>query len=288
MQKVWTIKEVGDWSKRFLEGKSESHRLDSDLLLADALNCSRLELYCNFDKPVSSVEREKLKSSLQKRAQGIPVAYILGEKEFFGYRFSVNPKVLIPRPETEHLVEESIAVLKRIGDGENRVLDVGTGSGCIAIAIKKTLPNCIVEGVDVSEEALSIAIENSKKLDAEVKFNRANAFSINAGAQYDMICTNPPYVSRKAVSDGSLSKAVADFEPELALFAEDDGLKFYIEFARNYKRLLKPGGFLLAEIGFDQADEVKSIFESQGWSDIRMVADYSGHERVIVVKNPVN
>ena len=310
---AWTIGRILTWSADFLRGKGlvDSPRLDAELLLGHALKLARIQLYMQFDKPLSAAEREPFKGFLQRRSRGEPVAYITGEKEFMGYRFEVSPAVLIPRPDTEVLVEqildwakartkaESLAVAhdadaaegegagEAVGTAEApswHILDVGTGSGCVAssLALKLAAANVQVSAWEVDASALANAKANAARLGASVAFSQCYALeaaSWDGDEAYDIIVSNPPYISPDEATD--LSRSVAGFEPQQALFAPPDGLSFYRALAVLAPRRLKAGGRLAVEIGSTQADAVQQILAEAGWQNISLRQDWSRLDRVV-------
>lgn len=285
-QKIWTIKEVLDWSIPYLKKSgSESPRLDAELLLCEVLHCIRLDLYLDHHKPLENRERGRYRDMIRRRALGEPVAYILGYRDFFGAKFQVNQHTLIPRPETEHLIEE---VLKRFGPDKTNCLDVGAGTGCIAITLKKQRPDWSVEAWDVSEPALEVAADNAAALSTDVIFHQRDGLDPKSWEDragfYDLIVSNPPYIAPEEKAD--LPQSVKDFEPHLALFADDDGLRFYRSFACFAPKALRPGGKIFLEIGFRQGTDVSSILEDYGWGEIEVFPDIGGRDRVVVATRP--
>ena len=284
---VWTIKDVIQWSNTYLgQAGSDTPRLDAELLLAHSLDCRRLDLYLDHHKPLSPEERKVYRELIRRRATGEPIAYILAYKEFYGLRFVVNRHTLIPRPDTETLVEQLLAFIPV--DATWKGLDIGTGSGCIALTIKKLRPSCNLQAWDVSSEALEIAELNSEQLAAPVSFELRDALQqsswISLKEPLDFIVSNPPYIAPEERS--GLGASVIDFEPEAALFAQEQGLQFYKVFAQQAIRVLKPGGKIFLEVGYQQADAVSLLLESYGWSDIVRYRDLGGHDRVIEATCP--
>lgn len=284
MERTWTIKDILLWSSDYLKSNdSDTARLDSELIMSQALNCSRIDLYCHYDKPVNELERQRIRESLQKRAKGEPIAYILGEKDFYGRSFKVSPSVLIPRPETEHLVEEVLKV--HASKPISNFLEVGAGSGCISLTLAKEISGLCGESWDISAEAIAVAEANARLHEVEsicFKERDALAFASWQGLdlKYDLICSNPPYISRDEIS--IMGRSVLDYEPELALFAEDEGLVFYKTMANLAKGALSDNGTIVLEIGAYQGEKVRSIFESESWSDTRVVNDLAGHPRIVI------
>lgn len=285
-EQVWTIKDVIQWSSNFLKSAgSESPRLDAELLLAKVLDCRRLDLYLEHHKPLLSGERKGYRELIKRRASGEPVAYILGTKDFFGFSFRVNSHTLIPRPDTELLVEKILENFPASVAWQG--LDIGTGTGCIAISIKKMRPDAEIWAWDKSPEALEVARQNSEHLEAPVRYREVDALHSDnwqaSELRFDFIVSNPPYISPKEKE--ILSPSVKNFEPEIALFAADDGLVFYKAIAHYAPKRLQAGGKIFLEVGHRQAHEVCSILESSGWNGISTHRDLAGHERVIVASH---
>ncbi len=267
------VKEILVNAKQRLRENGIDER-EARLLLAYALNVKSEELvkYEEIDEP----SYEIFKDALEKRCNHIPFQYIVGHQEFMKLDFKVNENVLIPRSDTEILVEEAIKLYK---DKEVHILDMCTGSGCIAISLAKYLDGAIVTGVDISKEALSIAKENALLNQVKVDFIESNLFeSIND--KFDVIVSNPPYIKKDVIAN--VDKEVKEHEPILALDGGEDGLAFYKKIIEEAKNHLKENGYLLFEIGFDQANDVKEILENNDYRKIRIIKDYSGNDRVVV------
>ncbi len=285
---VWTIGRILTWSVDFLrdKGQTDSPRLDAELLLAHTIGMSRIQLYTNFDKPLTAHERDPYRGYLLRRSKGEPIAYIIGSKEFMGLPFLVSPAVLIPRPDTEVLVETARDALKDVESP--LILDVGTGSGCIAVALGHLLKASTVAAWDISDEALQIARENGVRHQVEIRLSSLDGLKSESWAtlepeSLDLIVSNPPYI---APFDSEVGVGVRAFEPHSALFAPPDGLVFYRALAQYGKRVLKTNGVLAVEIGYTQREQVVEIFRSNGWHDIKSYQDYNKQDRVITGRNP--
>ena len=285
---AWTIQRVLQWSTDFLRQRGfDTARLDCELLLAHGLNLSRIQLYTNFDKPMLPEERNKFRAMLQRRVTGEPVAYLLGYKEFYGRRFDVDSAVLIPRPETEHLVEEALACANKIALAAPRILEIGVGSGCLLVSLACEIPAATIEGWDISAEALVVAARN---VATHVVQDRVSLLCCDALAekswevaqQFDLLVANPPYIS---IDDQAVQANVKKFEPAAALFAGDDGLVFYRQIAAWAGKVLVPdSGMICLEIGKDQQAMIEQIFADHGWTLANQVRDYSGIVRVLTFK----
>lgn len=284
---VWTIQKILVWSTQYLEKeKFPSPRLDAELLLCETLKCKRIDLYINFDRPLDKSERETMKGFLRRRISGEPIAYILGRREFWGREFAVSPAVLIPRPETEHLIEQVIKDYKNFSQNDGRFLEIGVGSGCIAVTLALELPQVAIDGWDISPEALAVAQSNANCLHAKVNLKLCDALNkINWAnlPRYDAIISNPPYIGVN--ERNTLSRSVVDFEPAIALFASEDGVQFYKFIAEMAPMVLKSSGRLYLEIGASQASLVRDILADQGWSQIEIMKDLAGHDRLVVAHN---
>ena len=277
-----TVLEAINSSTEYLEKKNiESPRINAEHLLSHVLNRKRLELYLSFDRPLNDLETKLYRELIRRRGTAEPLQYILGSVEFYGLEFKVTPDVLIPRPETEILVEKIIdSVDKSLGI---KILDVGTGSGNIAISLAKNLSNSLVTGIDISPGALKIAEENSKKNNTEenVKFKCGDILNNNSitGEKYDIIVSNPPYVSVKDYPE--LRPELTVYEPRIALTDENDGLDFYRVICGRSKEILNKNGKIFFEIGQGQAGSITGILEKNNFCAIKIFKDYSNIERVI-------
>ena len=260
----------------------QSSGIDADLLMCAALDVNRIYLYAHPEQAISDAQHKRLTSLLRRRLQGEPMAYILGKKEFFGRDYIVTPQVLIPRPETELLVETSLKYLEATEDA--KVLEVGSGSGCIAISLSLEHPKAYVESWDISNDALQVAKKNQDRLGAKVSFKKKDALEPSSWVcqpKFDILVSNPPYIAQSESQD--IESGVKDFEPHTALFAAEDGLAFYKTFAKKAGAVLKPNGIGIFEIGYSQADKITEIFKMLGWDVISVIKDYMGKQRLVVV-----
>ncbi|MEW4567794.1 peptide chain release factor N(5)-glutamine methyltransferase [Tautonia sp. JC769] len=281
-EEPWTIGRLLTWTQGFLRDKgSDSPRLDAEVLLAQVLQTDRVKLYTQWEDEVGSADRASYRDLIRKRAEGAPVAYLVGRKEFFSMSLAVSPAVLIPRPDTEFLVVEALDALK--GTTTPRVVDVGTGSGAIALAIAQQRIDAQVVAIDLSPEALAIARANADRhsLADRVVFMEGDLLEPVAGdGPFDAIVSNPPYIATDVIP--TLEAGVRDFEPHLALDGGADGLQVVARLIEQAIPLLKPGGSLLLEIGSDQEGPVRAFLESRGELEVGpTVRDGSGHPRVL-------
>ncbi len=286
----WTVRKLLAWTEDYFTGFGlDSPRLDAELLLAEALDCTRLELYTSYLRPVDGEERARFRLFVERRARREPVAYILGRREFYSLTFEVSPAVLIPRPETEHLVD---VILERFKERrpEKRLLDLGTGCGAIAIAALVNAVGVTADVVDASRAALAIAERNSQAHGVRERmrfFEGDLCRAIPSGSgPYGVIVSNPPYVSIEEYQH--LMADVRVHEPREALLdgksPGGDGCGYYRELASTVGRWLEESGTFAVEMGDGQSIRVQEILESAGWQVDRLVKDLGGVERVVVAR----
>ncbi|MEK7706347.1 MAG: peptide chain release factor N(5)-glutamine methyltransferase [Myxococcota bacterium] len=280
---VWTIAALVRWTQDyFAKHGIDSPRLDAELLLADVLGKDRVYLYTHHDQPLDADERAAFRERVKRRAAHEPVAYILGHREFFGAELEVTPDVLIPRPETEHVVEAALAWAHEHDLSTPRILDLGTGSGAIIIALGLALRQATLVAVDRSAAALDVMRRNLARhgLDERCTVHEGDLFAPVAGEVFDLIVSNPPYVEDGA--RGSLAADVREFEPADALFAGADGLDIVRRIIADAPTYLARPGLLAVEIGSTQAAAVRALAEGSGcYGAITFVRDLQGHERVL-------
>lgn len=276
-KKIWNALDVLNWGREYFEKKRiESARLNVELLICKALGWERIDIYANFDKPLKKKELEAIKSLMKRRLAGEPVDYIVGAKNFFGLTFNLAPAALIPRPETEGLVD---LVISDVEDksAELRILDIGCGSGCIAAALGKNLPNSHVLSVDSSDSALKLARKNLELNDIKnVELARLDILKTSPKGDFDAIVSNPPYIPTREYE--ALEKEVREFEPRIALDGGKDGLIFFRRFAEIFPKTLAKNGKFYLEIGFGQAKDVREIFEGAGF-DVEIILDFARIDR---------
>lgn len=281
-----TVLEVIQRSTEYLQQKGvESPRLQIELLLAHVLKLPRLKLYLSFDRTLSREELERLRQLVKRRAAREPLQHIVESTSFCGFEIKCTSAGLVPRPETELLAERGWQFLSTVTGGEPTALDLGTGTGCIAIALAAKAPNAVVHAVDVSPEALTLAKENADKnqLAGRIRFHLGDGFAaLPAGTQFDLIVSNPPYIASEEIA--TLSPEVRDFDPKLALDGGADGLDFYRRIAREAPPFLKTNGKAMLEFGDGQAPDVKKIFENEKWIVEEIVHDYSPRPRHVIAR----
>jgi len=282
----WTILDLLRWTTQHFASKGiESARLDAEVLLAHALGAERLRLYLDFEKPVTPEERACFRSLVRRRAEErVPVAYLTGVREFWSLPLAVTPDVLVPRPETETLVE---AVLARrpAREAELRWLDLGTGSGAIALAIAKERPRASVTATDLSEAALAVARRNAEALGlaARLRFAAGDGFSPVAAERFDAIVSNPPYV---CAGDADRLAPELRHEPPLALFAPGDGTALLRRIAAEAPARLAPGGLLALELAPAQAGDVTQCLRAAGFVELAEHRDLAGRVRAVSANRP--
>ncbi|MGI6452821.1 MAG: peptide chain release factor N(5)-glutamine methyltransferase [Syntrophomonadaceae bacterium] len=285
MREQWRIKELLEWTTDyFREKKVAEPRLEAEILLARVLDSSRVYLYSHFDRPVNREEREKFREFIKRRARGEPTAYIVGSKEFMSLDFLVSDAILIPRPETELLVEQAIALAPTLDRGNLRICDVGTGSGAIAISLGVYLKGASIIAIDNSIDALDIARKNATRHSVEIEFLQGDLLEpVKAGKPFDMITANLPYISPEEFE--RLEPSVAKYEPVSALLAPGDGLDLYRRLLPQAIKLLKPGGYLLMEIGYEQGAAALQMFDSRReFVRVYMEQDLAGRDRLIIAQ----
>lgn len=283
---AWTVGRLLEWTTSYLAPRgAESPRLDAELLLARARGCERIDLYTGFSEVVGDDVRAAYRELVQRRAEGTPVAYLLGEREFFSLPFTVTPDVLIPRPETEFLV---IALLdhasEKTGEGRPlRIADVGTGSGIIAVCAARNLPGARITAVDVSEAAVAVAAQNAKahNVTGQIDFVTGDLFeNIAAEETYDFIVSNPPYVSEAEFEQ--LAPDVAKFEPRVALVAGERGTEVIKRLIPLSAARLVPDGWLLMETSpMIEPEVVKLLNDDPRLEAAETIKDLAGHPRVV-------
>jgi len=276
VSETWTTLKILTWTKEYLAGKGvENARLEAEWLLCEVLALNRMGLYLNFDKPLQDAELVSFRSMVARRAKREPLQHILGTQEFMGLEFRTTAAALIPRHDTEVLVAEAL----RVFPSARSLLDIGSGSGCVAIAIAQHLPEATVISVDISPEAIELARRNSVLNEAQVDFRQGSLFEPVQGEVFDLIVSNPPYIS--AANFEKLQPEVRDFEPMIALAGGTDGLDFYRQIIPLAPDHLTLGGWLLLEVGAGQSEEVTEIFANNRFSAIFSTKDPAGIDRVV-------
>jgi release factor glutamine methyltransferase len=283
---VWTIGNLLTWTEQFFRDHHIGNpRLDAQVLLAHALTCRRPDLYVRFESEPNSEQRGRFRELVKARATGIPVAYLVGTKEFYLLEFEVSPAVLIPRPATETLVMAALDTLRPLTGPH--VLDIGTGSGCVAIAIVVHNKAVKLTASDISSAAIAIARRNARKhgVQDRIDFIECDLFdALRPERKYDLIVSNPPYIPT-ADLDG-LMKDVKDHEPRLALDAGVDGFVVIDRLVSQAMRFLKPSGLLMFEVGIGQADVAVAKLTNAGYANVTILKDADGIARIVSGKQP--
>lgn len=278
-------------SADYLQQKGlEQPRLEAELLIGYLLQMNRVQLYLNFDRPITAAEQQQLRNLLRRRAMHEPIQYLIGEAEFFSLKFNLNRHCLIPRPETEVLVETAIACCRRFDDPQRtiQILDVGTGCGNIAIALAKNVDRAFITAIDIDPEALAQARANAQmhQVQARISFQQQDVLAtelMQLPEKLDLVVSNPPYISREEFE--KLPPEVKNFEPRYALDGGIDGLQYYYKLAELTRRLLADSGWLVVEIGAGQRESVQMILsDSRIFRKIEVVADLNRLPRVMVAQ----
>ena len=283
MPKVWRIVDLIQWSESYFREKSHQNpRLEIEWMLCSLLNCERLDLYMRFDEPLSGSQLSTLRGWVKRRSKNEPLQYITESCEFYGIEFFVDKRVLIPRPETERLIDEAIKSIKHVRSPN--IFDIGTGSGCIAITLAKEIENSNVIGIDKSMMSLQVAKKNSAELNVDnVTFFEMDILNQYPKEKFDLVISNPPYVPKEEIP--GLMKDVKDFEPEIALTDFDDGLTFYKRISKIIPHILKDDSSCILELGLgNHPEKVLSIFKESGYSNMEIFDDYNGDKRVLSIK----
>lgn len=286
-----TLRELYELTVNMLSAAGiEDSAFDTGCLFEDILNAGKTDLVLRRDTEVPEPDADRLMLAAEKRCGGMPLQYILGEWEFFGRPFYVGEGVLIPRPDTEVLVERVLEHFKAAGSSSPEICDLCSGSGCIAVTLKKEMPNAVVHAVELSSEAMPYLTKNILRHGADVKIlkgdvtdgrlleNFADPDDVGELRKIDCIVSNPPYITDKEMTE--LSREVRR-EPEIALRGGADGLKFYRIISCLWREILKDGGLIAFEMGFEQAEAVRDILEKSGYESISVYKDYAGRDRVV-------
>jgi release factor glutamine methyltransferase len=276
-KEIWTTLKVLTWTKEFLAAKGiENARLEAEWMLCAATGLDRVGLYLNFEKPLNNRELSDYRSMVARRAKREPLQHILGTQEFCGLEFKVTADVLIPRHDTETLVNEAVSRMP----GARSILDIGTGSGCIAVALARQFPAAAVTATDVSEAALTVARRNAEKHGVAIEFLPGSLFIPLDGCRFDLIVSNPPYIPTNDIA--GLAPEVRDYDPHGALDGGADGLDFYRSLIPAAEEYLNPGGWQLVEVGVGQANLVSRLFiEAGNYAEPITAFDPGGIERVV-------
>lgn len=281
-----TIGQILEFGKEKLNSnRIIDSNIDAQLLLMEVIKCDRIKLIIDHKEYITKEQEKKYMDFLEQRSKGKPTQYILEYQEFMGFKFKVDKNVLIPRQDTEMLIE---TILKEAKDNDfKRIMDIGTGSGCIPISLCKLIENSEAVAVDISKEALGIACNNAitNKVDDRITFINSDLFNKLSDAYYeyfDVVISNPPYIPSKVIE--TLMIEVKDFEPRLALDGGNDGLDFYRKITEKSAEFLKSNGYLFFEVGYDQSEAVMDIMVQRKFKDVKIVKDLAGINRVVYGK----
>jgi release factor glutamine methyltransferase len=284
--RVWTIRELMKSAIEHFQRKGfEEARLNVELLLAHALEIQRIQLYLHFDKPLTQEELKKFRILYERRLKHEPVQYIIGTASFMGLKFSVDPRVLIPRPETETLVEQAMLFCQKFTvEQPIHILEIGTGSGNIAISIAKFIKHANVTTIDISREALIVAENNARhhSVESKIQFACTDIFNRQEKllkSQYDLLISNPPYVPKDEWEQ--LQKEIRDYEPPYAVTDGKDGYNFYHRIANIIPEILNPNGGVILEVGFGQSEKVVKVLKRAGIGQLQIIRDLQGIPRVV-------
>ena len=284
MSKIWRIIDIINWAEKyFSQNQFTNPKLEIEWLLRSLLKCNKLDIYLRFEEPLDSRQLSVLRSWIKRRVKNNePLQYITGSCEFYGRRYIVNSKVLIPRQETERLID--IVIDKSNMVEKPDIIDVGTGSGCIASTLALEISKANVFGIDISLDALKIAEENKARLNVKnVFFYEMNILIDRPSKTYDFLISNPPYVSQNEMKN--LSKEIKNFEPHIALTDFDDGLIFYHRLGEIGKEMLKLNGWIILEVGKEKhSSKVYSIFKNLHYRNLALIKDFNGDNRVLIAQ----
>jgi len=284
MPTTWTVKALTEWTTKFFATKGvETPGKEARSLMAFVLACKPIDVVARSDEEPTDDEKARYRELIKRRAEGCPTAYLTGRRDFYMLSFEVTPAVLIPRPDTETLVVAALDTLK--GVGSPRILDLGTGSGCVAVSLAYTLKTASVTAIDISADALAVARRNAAThgVSERIVFLEGDLFApLPPAASFDAIVSNPPYIAPREFA--GLAAEVRDHEPRIALDGGPDGLAFYRRIAADAANYLRVGGSLLVEIGSTQADAVTGLLSAAGLADVTVTRDGAAHPRVVSAK----
>tara|TARA_B100000427_G_C15500740_1_gene591893 strand:- start:852 stop:1706 length:855 start_codon:yes stop_codon:yes gene_type:complete len=283
MSKIWRVIDIITWAEKyFSQNNFNNPRLEIEWLLRSILKCNKLEIYLRFEEPLSKEQLTLLKEWVKRRINNEPLQYITRFCEFYGRKFFVNPKVLIPRQETERLIDIAIEKINMVE--KPKIIDVGTGSGCIASTLALERPDSKVFGIDISSDAIEVAQKNKDTLLLNnVHFYVMDILIEIPQKNYDVLISNPPYVSQNEMNH--LSKQIKNFEPHIALTDFRDGLTFYNRLVKIGKETLNPNGWIILEVGLDDhPNKVHSIFKNSHFKKVELIKDYNGDHRVLIAQ----
>jgi len=282
--KTWRIIDIINWGEKYLKDRSfDSPRNEIEILLLHLIGCEKIDLYLDFEKVIKPEDLITLRGWIKRRVNREPIQHIIGHSEFYGRRFIVNQDVLIPRPETETVIDISIDALSK--KNTPVIIDIGTGSGCIGITLALEIPRSKVFAIDISEAALSIAKKNAAIYNLKnIEFIKMDFLSKDIKHNVDLLVSNPPYIPQKEIS--SLMRDVKEYEPMIALTDNSNGLVFYQKISKIIPYVVKKNGVTILEVGRgDHHNKVKEVFSKEGYSDIETICDLNKDIRVLMINN---
>ena len=282
--RIWRLIDILNWGETYFRDKNfDNPRTEIELLLQHLIGCKKIDLYLQFEKIVKPKELITLRSWVKRRINREPIQYITRSSEFYGRKFIVDQNVLIPRPETEILIDVSVEILSK--KNSPTIIDIGTGSGCIGITLALEIPSSNIIAIDISDSALSIAKKNADMYSIRnIEFLRLDILNQDIIHIADMLISNPPYISKEEIPD--LMEDVKDFEPMIALTDKSDGLDFYRKFSDIMPHVIKKNGTAILEVGRgSHSDRVKEIFSKSGYNNIDIVKDLNKDKRVFIISN---
>ena len=279
-QKIWRVIDLIQWGEQyFSDNDFDNPRKEIEILLQDILKCGRVDLYLRFEEPLIKMQLGKLRKWVQQRKTREPIQYITGKAGFYDLILNITPDVLIPRPESERLVEVLIETVRE--KSSISILDIGTGSGCLALALGRELPNAKITGIDKSLKAIEIAKLNAVTLKIKnVIFSQIDLFENNIEGKYDVVISNPPYIPQIEIE--ALMPEVKNFEPHSSLTDSADGLTFYHKISEISKGIINSKGWLFLEVGLgEHPKKAMQIFSNNTFKNVELIKDYNGDDRVL-------
>jgi release factor glutamine methyltransferase len=281
VKKTWRIIEIIKWGEEYFKLKGfENPKQEIEWLLCDLLELKRIDLYLKFEDIINKSKLKKLKSWIKRRIQREPLQYITGKVEFYGLRLISTPQALIPRPETERLVDITLNSLEKIP--EPKILEIGTGSGCVSIAVSNKKPKANIVSLDISKDALELAEINAKSNNCKnINFLEMDFLSEIPDDKFDILISNPPYISQKEIKN--IMPEVKNYEPRIALTDFEEGLNFYYRIAKVGRTLI-PNGIIILEVGLGKhPQKVFSLFKEAGFDQLELIKDYNNNERILKI-----
>ena len=281
IKKTWRIIEIIKWGEEYFKIKGfENPKQEIEWLLCDLLQLKRIDLYLKFEDIINKSKLKKLKSWIKRRIQREPLQYITGKVEFYGLKFISTPQALIPRPETERLVDITLNSLEKIP--EPKILEIGTGSGCVSIAVSNKKPRANILSLDISKNALELAEINAKSNNCKnINFLEMDFLNEIPDGRFDILISNPPYIPQKEIEN--IMPEVKDYEPRIALTDFEEGLNFYYRIAKVGRTLI-PNGIIILEVGLgNHPQKVFSLFKEAGFDQLELIKDYNNNERILKI-----